>query len=338
MSAQAKKTASMRRQVIAVLALAVLLAFALAGGIAWRHGAFLRTAELYLIADTAAGIGTGTAVRLSGFPIGTVSDMALQPDHKVRVTLRINEEQFAQLRADASAQWIKEQLQAATLDLNPGKADEPLSKTDPRIGYSRRGTLTEIAADLRGRLAPILDDVKELTGTVREQRAAIAAVLQNAAAASRELAETAKEVRALTADVRPRVAAIGAQTQATMAEARATAAAAKQSMERVGALVGQAEQSLGTVNAALPSLLQKTGDTLDHVNAIARDGRTVSAAAASGVPGMLASVPPLLDDSRDMVQGVRQSWLMRKLLPAPVPAALPLDSHDATALREPVAR
>jgi len=344
-SVQPPKSRSMRRQVLAVLAFGALLAALLAAGVAYRHGTFWNKAELYFIADSAAGIGTGTTVRLSGFRVGTVTGLELRPDHKVKVSLKINEEQFGQLRADATAVWVKEQLQAATLDLQPGGSAAALSKHDPHIGFTRRGTLTEIASDLRSRLAPILDDVKALTGTVRERQGDIAELVRNANAASQELAGAVKEMRALAAEARTQLGAIGSRAQATldgaratMAGTRATAAQAQAAMQRVGPLLGQAEQALQSLNGALPPLLEKANDTLAGLREIARDGRTVSAAAATGVPSMLGSVQPLLDDTRDTLQGVRQAWPLSTLLPAPGPAALPLDSHDAMALREPALR
>ena len=154
-----QKREDIRRQVLLALGLAVVLALVLAGGIASKHGLFSRHAELYFLSDSASGISPGLSVRLSGFRVGSVTAVDLQDDLKVRVTMKIEEERFDVLRADAHAEWFKEQLQAAVIDLTPGKAAEPLSRTDPRVTHTRRRTLTEVANDLRSRLAPILDDV-----------------------------------------------------------------------------------------------------------------------------------------------------------------------------------
>ncbi len=42
---------------------------------------------------------------------------------------------------------------------------------------------------------------------------------------------------------------------------------------------------------------------------------------------------PLIDDSRDTMQGLRESWPLRSMLPPPPPVGLPIDSHDPAALR-----
>jgi len=328
MAVESDKAASMRRQNLIVIVLAVLLAATLAGSIAYQHGAFSPLAQVYFIADDAAALTPGTTVRISGFRVGKISSMELQPDLKVKVTLTIDAEQFPRLRADARADLVREQLKPPMIDLRAGQASGPLSSADPRIGYRRRGTLTEIAEDLRARLAPILDDVNQVSTSIRTRKGDLEAVLANANTITTELAGTAKEMRAMATDMRTRLAAIGGQSQATLAEVN-------KSVVRIGGLVGEAQKGLDQVTTALPALLQKTGDTLDHVNAIARDARTVSAAAAATVPEALRGVPPLVDDTREIVAGARQAWPLRDFVALPPPATLPIDSLDPAVLREP---
>jgi phospholipid/cholesterol/gamma-HCH transport system substrate-binding protein len=328
MTDEAPKARSRRYQITALLVLAVVLGALLIGGVAYQHGSFSRRAEVYFIADDVTGLAPGTTVRMSGFRIGKVADLQLQDDMNVKVVLVIETEPFNHLRSDARAVLVREQLKPAAIDLRAGSAATPLPEGDPRVGFSRRGTLTEVAEDLRTRLAPILEDVKQLTGVARERRDDIDAVLRNANEVSRELAGAAREMRALTAELRQRAGRLGAQSEATMAEVN-------RSVVRTGSLIGQAEKSLEAVNAKLPGMLLKAENALGNLDAVLRDGRTISAAAASSVPGMLNNVSPMLDDSREMMQGVRQSWPMRSMLPAPAPALLPIESHDSAALREP---
>ncbi len=346
------KRESIRRQVLAVLALGALLALLLAGAIAQRHGLFARTADVYFLADSAAGIAPGISVRLSGFRIGSVSDVVLQRDLKVKVTLKIDEERAGALRSDAHAEWFKEQLQAAVIDLSPGKAAQPLSRGDPRVTHSRRRTLTEVANDLRTRLAPILDDVKQLSESAAGRKDDIAAVLANANAASSDLAGTVRELRALSGDARKRVASIGGQAEGAVGQLRTAMGQAQsalgqvqgaltqvnQTLVRVDGLVGTADKSLAGINDKLPALLTRTGEMLEQLGGVARDVRAVSSAASATLPNLLRSAGPIVDDTRDLVSGVKSSWPVRNMLAAPPSALLPIDSHDAAALREPAKR
>jgi phospholipid/cholesterol/gamma-HCH transport system substrate-binding protein len=331
MSAEPPKVQSQRRQMAALLVLAAVLAALLGGAIAYHQGSFSRMAEVYFIADDVTGLAPGTTVRMSGFRIGKIAALHLEPDLNVKVVLAIETEPFGHLRTDARAVLVREQLKPAAIDLRAGSDVAPLSAADPRVAFGRRGTLTEIADDLRSRLAPILDDVKQLTGVARQRQGDIDAVLRNANELSRELAATAKEVHALTTELRQRSSRLGSQAEATLAEAN-------RSVVRLGGLMGQAQSGLDAVNSKLPGLLTKTDDILGHLDAVLRDTRTISSAAASELPKLLRSAGPLLDDSREIVQGARQSWPLRSMLPSPPSPIVPIDSHDSTALREPAAR
>jgi phospholipid/cholesterol/gamma-HCH transport system substrate-binding protein len=320
------KLRSRRRQIVALILVSVLLAALMAGAIAWHQGGFTRAAQVYFIADDVTGLAPGTVVRMSGFRVGKIAAMELQPDLKVKVVLAIDAESFGYLHADARAVLVREQLKPAAIDLRAGSATAPLAAADPQVTFAHRGTLTEIADDLRNRLAPILDDVRQLTSLARERRGEIDDLIANMHSVSRELAGTAREAHALSADLRARVGALGAQSQATLGEAN-------RSIVRLGALVGQAEGSLGTINGRLPGVFEKTDAILGHLEAVLRDSRTISGAAAAAVPGVLRDVTPIVEDSREIVQGVRQSWPVRGVLPPPAPALLPIDSHDSSAVR-----
>jgi hypothetical protein len=71
---------------------------------------------------------------------------------------------------------------------------------------------------------------------------------------------------------------------------------------------------------------------------VLRDARTISSAAAQGLPEVMRGAAPLIDDSRDTMQGLRESWPLRSMLPPPPPVGLPIDSHDPAALRTPIPR
>ncbi len=332
------KRESVRRQVLLALALALALGLLLAGAIAAKHGLFSRQAELYFVADSAAGITPGLSVRLSGFRIGSVSDVALQDDLKVRVTMQIEAERFAALRADAHAEWFKEQLQAAVIDLNPGVAAAPLSPADPRVTLGRRRTLTEVANDLRNRLVPILDDLKQVSSTVAQRKDDLGAALANTQAASAQLAAASSELRALLSQARGRVSTVGEQAQQAMGQVPGLLSQVGQTLVRLDGAAQQARGTLDGVNARLPALLSSSGDTLEQLNGAVRDLRAVSAAASATLPGVLRSTGPLLDDTRDMVGGVRAAWPVRALVAPPPSALVPLDSHDGARLRESNAR
>ena len=311
-----------------VLLGALLLAAALSAGIAWRRGAFTPKAVIYADIDNAVGLAAGTAVRLSGVRVGEVSELQLLPDLSVRLTLRIDADLLPKLRSDAGAVLVREQLRPPVIELDPGGAPGRLDPKQPKIAFRGKSTLTEIADELRGRLVPILDDLKQVTGMLRQRQGDVADLLGHAAQASAELSKSAAEIHALTRIARQRLDGIGAQTQTLLASGNASVA-------KVGGLIEQVNTSLGLVNVALPGLLGKADATLDNLNAVARDSRLIANTAAQTLPGLLRTAPPLVDEVQDLLQGVRRSWPLRSLLPSAPTAEPMIESHDAQALREP---
>ena len=316
---------------VLVLVGAALLTAALSGGIAWRRGVFAPTALLYAQVENAAGLSIGTMVRLSGVRVGEVKALDLQPDLSVRVVLGIEPALMERMRSDAGAVLVREQLRPAVIELEPGGAPTPLDPRNPKIAFRGRATLTEIADDLRLRLAPILDDLKQTTGSLRQRQADIAAVISNAASASGALARASEDVHGLTSLARGQLATLGAQTQTLLAQGNTTLA-------KVGTLTDQVGTTLSQVNGAMPGLLVKVDSTLSQLEAVAKDGRQITSAAAATLPGVMRSVPPLVDDAQDLVDGARRSWVVRSLMPPAAPADLPVQSHDAAALRDAAAR
>jgi phospholipid/cholesterol/gamma-HCH transport system substrate-binding protein len=325
------KIKHLRWQVTALLALALALAGLLAFAIAERQGLFGTQATLYFLADDVTGLAPGTTVRMSGLRVGKLESLELQADHTVRVTMSVDEALFARLKLDARAVVVREQLKPAAIDLRPGTASAPLPRDKPQVGYQRRGTLTDIADDLRQRLAPILDDIRQVTSVARERRNEFDAIVRNAQTISQSLADTSQQLQALSRELRVRTSGLGALGEAAIGQAN-------RSLVRLDGLLVRAGSSLSTVNNHLPALLEKTDRALVQLDTILRDTRTVTAAAADSLPPLMRSVPPLVDESREVVQGLRGSWPLRTLLPAPPPPLLPVDSFDAAVVRDPGSR
>ena len=333
--AESDRSRSMPRQNWMLVAPALALALALGGGILWQNGRFADLAEVHFFADDANALAPGTAVRLSGFRVGRISAMQLQPDLKVKVTMTIDAQTFAYLKRDARAELVREQLKPAAIELRAGKAAEPLDAADPRVGYDKRGTLTEVAEDLRTRIAPILADVKRITGSVSDRRGEIEDLLVNSRQITQDLAAAAKDLRALSGGLKAQVGKLGGEANATLADAHAA-------VGRVNGLLGQAKDSLDTVNTKLPALMQRADGALTNLEAVTRDARVVSGKAATDLPPVIGSVGPivnsvgpLVDESAEIVRGLRQAWPVKGLVAPPPPLLLPIDSHDSHAQRPP---
>jgi ABC-type transporter Mla subunit MlaD len=302
--------ATMRSRAVLALSIALGLALVLLAAILFQQGAFSRSTTLYFVTESASGLTPGTAVKMSGFRIGAVSALHLEPDLSVTVTLKLPQDDFQRLRKDARAELKKEDVvQTAVLEIKPGRSPEPLSSENPRIAFDRGRSLGQTAQDLTDRLAPILEDVKLLTAMLSDRDRGLGPMLEKSRSASNDLAAAAKEIRALTSETRARLAAIGAQAQGTLGDASAA-------FSRLDQMAGKAEQSLGKLDDALPGMLVTIGSTLEDFQAVAKDARAISTAATKTVPQTLRDLQPAVEDAREIISGVKQSWPIRTMLPA----------------------
>ena len=162
----------------------------------------------------------------------------------------------------------------------------------------------------------------------RERKGVMDQSLQNDKTFAASIADACKQLREMAAELRERASGLGAQSTTAMEQAN-------RSLVRIDGLIRQAERGLDTVNGKLPTMLEKTDGMLTQLDAVLRDGRTISGAAAQGLPPLLRGAPPLVEESREIMQGLRDTWVLRTLLPAPPSPLLPVDSHDAAALRQP---
>ena len=311
-----------RRQVVAFIAIAAAALALLIAGIEIRHGAFKKTADISFLTDSASGINEGMSVKLLGFRIGSVSRITLEPGNQVRVAMRVAEEHMRHLHPGASARLIKEDvLGSSIIDIAPGAGNAALPGPDPLIAFARGRSLTQVAEELSGRAAPILDDVRALTGLLLDQEKGLQASLSNVRVATREIALAASEARG-------RVAIAGRGVDRILEDAHRAALNA-------GAAAAEAERGLRLAREALPDALLKLSVSLDNVQAAAQDGRKVAAAAVVTMPAAMQDALPLLHDSREIVRGVRNAWPLRNLVAPENTITLPLDSFDADSTNQP---
>jgi hypothetical protein len=72
-----------------LLAFTIMVIGGFVGYVLYARGVFEDTQRLRLIAENAEGIGIGTDLTFSGFPIGRVRRITLQEDGKVRISVRV---------------------------------------------------------------------------------------------------------------------------------------------------------------------------------------------------------------------------------------------------------
>lgn len=291
-----------RRTIWFVLGSGITLSLLLAA-VAIKQDYFSRTTSLYFFAPNAQGLNKGMAVKFIGFKVGSVEDISMEPNATVKVRLSLRNNYIHLIGRDAKAKLIKEALVGeSVVEIVPGTAQARQIAQNDVLAFERGRDIGELAESLVGQIQPILADVKKITAAVGDADEDIRQSLKNINAASAGLVETAQQANTLAR------------------EGHATLAAAN--------------HALRTFDEALPGLVLKADDSLENIRAATAEIRKMTTESAEQVPQLLSNGNALVQDSREIVGGVRKSWPVRNLLQEPEAHILPLDGYAPPSQRE----
>ena len=303
-----------------ILAVAITVGTVLAGLI--NQDFFTKTTRLYFFADSAQGIAKGMSVQLSGFRIGTVDELSLEPNATVKVRLVINSQYTHFIRQDSQARLAKEGLiGASNIEITPGSPYTREVLNDGVLKFNRAKDIADIAPDLAGRIGPILTDIKSITQSINDPDGDVRQTLKSVRQASAQLAEAAAGVNKIANSGDARLADIQGRINVVLDRAGA-------SVDKAGVVLDTLGGTLATVDRSLPDLLLKLNSTLQNADAASVEVRRLTSLLSTDLPPAVVEGRALMQDTREVVQGARKTWPIRNFVPPAEEQALPLDSHD----------
>src|SRR5688572_13541875 len=144
-----------------------LAAFGIVGALAaFAHVQrwFVPTMDLYFYAPTATGLNRGMAVKLVGFKIGSLDEVILVGELRVKGKAVIDRRYRDAIGKDALIQLTKESLLGTyTLEVITGAGDGGPVKTGDTLSYQRELDPSAMVAGLVERIGPVLDDLRSVT-------------------------------------------------------------------------------------------------------------------------------------------------------------------------------
>jgi ABC-type transporter Mla subunit MlaD len=308
----------MRRRISLFLVVAVL---GLAGAVllvAWKQGAFVRQTSIYFYADDVIGINKGMSVRLFGLPVGSVKGFAITV-RGVQVELAINSENLPLLTRGAHARLTREgYIGAASILLVPGNdprgAREPLGEGDV-IGFVQNRGVAELVDDIRGQIAPVMAELRQLLVELNRPEGGLRRTLENSSALLAQLPETNRDLRQVLRSTDKAVQAVGGRAEAALAAAERVGRRIEQDLPELSRKLGASAESIDAAAGEIRGAVRRNGEALHQVLTL--------------VPGVLREGEQLVRDGQDVVGAAKQSWLIRDNLEPAAMRTLPLDSFEA---------
>jgi phospholipid/cholesterol/gamma-HCH transport system substrate-binding protein len=228
-----------------------------------------------LFTDSVAGLGLGGDVRFNGIKVGSVRDIAIDPDNPSRVRVMVEIAADTPVRADSyavlemqgitgvsyvqiaggtpTAQMLPRVVrgQLPEIPSRQSKISELFSGAPDLI--NRSNILVERAADLlndenRRNISGVIADIRLVSSGIANRDAAIGRVIDAMDRSSADIAEAAKAVRSIAG----RIDRLSGDAEITLAgidglvrESRGTAVSLKRLIDEVELLVAENRQPLG---------------------------------------------------------------------------------------------
>ncbi|MFH1605481.1 MAG: MlaD family protein [Pseudomonadota bacterium] len=316
MNVESAPQRKLRRQVLWFVLAALLLLAALLAGVAWKHGTFAKTTQIFFFAKSADGMNKGMAVKFRGFRIGRVEEISLEPSGSVKVRLLIDSAHTRFVPQDSKAHLTKEGMIGANIiEIESGATGASPVANNGVLAFSRLRDFNDIAQELADQIQPILEDVKKITEFANDPDGDLRQTIKNINQLSAALLETRKEISRLVQNTDQRLGTVSGRLDAVLGNAG-------ERLDQVGA-------SLKTLDGKIPELMLKVDTTLGNAQAVTANIKKITEEGVEQVPGILRDGKAVAEDTREILGGAKNSWLVRSFVAAPTETLIPLDSHDA---------
>ena len=295
-------------KVNAFLLIALLLVASFIGLVAYKQGWFVPQTRIHFVTPNALGLNKGMPVKLHGFTVGSVSDMALAAEGGVDVKLSIMSEYMPRIPRGSVAKHSREAgvVGAAVIDIIPGKPGPALAQGE-RIDFEPSRSLSEIIDDIRRQAVPAFNEMKQVLANFKGSGEDIAVSLHALRQEMEQLPQTHRELRKLLAT-----------TERTVAEANTT--------------LKSAERTMATLEQAVPELATKAGGAIESIDGAAQQLKKTGEEAQ----GTIQRARPVLErgdavarDAGEVFNAAKRVWPLSDSFSETADRELPIDSFDA---------
>jgi len=266
--------------------------------IAVKQDYFHRSTSIYFFTPNAQGLSKGMAVKFIGFKVGSVQDVNMQPNATVQVKVSLDDEYVHLIGLDAKARLIKEALVGeSVVEIIPGSQQVKQVTQNSVLEFERGQDASNVVENLASQLQPILSDVHQITSNMSNPNGDFQQALKNLNQATGGFRDTAKEFTQLGIN-------------------------SNKAVDRINS-------SLGTLDQAIPKLVDKADTTMNNVQSATADIKKITNESAAEIPSLVRNTNSLVQDGQETLGGVKKSWLFSGMFPKPEEQTLPVDGYVA---------
>jgi len=310
----------------AFLWLTVVAAAGVLAVLAYTHRWFTPTVALYFYADTASGLSRGMAVKLAGFNVGSLENVSLQGELRIKGRVVMDRHFRESVGKDARIRLFKDGLLGTyALMLIPGTGDPGPVEEGDTLSFEREPDYSTLAIAILERAAPVIEELRTLSATLANPESGLPKTIRSLNEAAAVWRDTGSDVSAFVADARR----LAEDARRLTADARQLT---REFPARLEPAAASLERNLAQIEAIAKELNISTQATLEEMRTSLRSIRGAADAAqrltAGDASRVLRRAEDVLVDAEEITGAVRRNWPVRNMLPAAGDKLIELDSAD----------
>lgn len=270
----------------ALIGLALVVAL-----VGMQRGFFTKKYTLHFTVDRGTGFSTGMPVKLSGFRIGRITDLALNEQAMVEITIEVEQKYAKWIRSDSTAKLVKEGLVGDSIvEVAVGSPTKPEIKDGGTISFQKTKGLDEIVEEISDKVRPVLIEVRDIIAYINDPNGDLKKTIHNLELLTRNLEQTRGRADILLVNTTRNLETIS---------------------QRSTTLLDNANRTLDSLNMAkLNTSLEKLPPLLDNVNAVSLETKKLVQQTFPLVPGLLSRTEDLLFSTDRLMNTLNNSWLL----------------------------
>jgi len=273
--------------------------------------------QLHFTVDKGTGFSKGMPIKLSGFRIGRISSIALNPQARVDIFIQIDKKYQTWIRQDSTARLVKEGLVGdAVIEVSAGSPERPMLESGDTILYEKTKSIEEQIDEISERVKPVLLEITEIISYVNNPDGDIKKSLHNIEGLTRDLQGTRKRADRLLEQATVQIDAVGQGASGSIA--------------RLDASLVKVDHVVSTVDRDLPQMLVKLDKTMQNLERISAELRVAAEKAGPQIPQLVERADGVLRETSTLVGSVQDLWILRQDESGVIetPRLLPVDSHE----------
>ena len=273
----------------------IVLVVALVG---MQRGIFTKTYTLQFTVDRGTGFSKGMPVKLSGFRIGRITDLALNEQAMVAITIEVDYKYKKWIRTDSTARLAKEGLVGdSVVEVSVGDREKPELKDGESIRFVKTKGLDELTDEIAEKVKPVLNEVRDIIGYINDPDGDLKKTIRNMELLTRNLDQTRNRADLLLASTSQKLETISQRSLSLLD----SSARKVESLDIV---------KLNTSLERLPPLLDKSDVAMTNIRAISIETRKLAEQTFPMVPNLLSRTDELLYSTDQLVNSLNNSWLL----------------------------